>query len=780
MGKKDVYLLSAIIILGMIFLTNGFTENDKNLSGQTFKTTKLNFPGSQAEETCIDLVDGASYSGNILVCKKKYYFIQGIKIDGPSNFNGNNAEIIGPENYIPSGNYGVLITSDDVIIKNLIVSKWWAGFFTDPSVSQGQPLKNFEINDNLLYDNLNAIYFMDVQKTKINGNRITANLFDGNNVPIPCNGIVVSKDMKLQEKFSNNKIRENVIDVGELSTGILVGNDIAEEEKSFFNFIFDNTIKYIGCEDSGKDCYGLGIIISGLENSDVIGNKIDNFAGGSIQFDGQSNDISNNIITNIWGDYNGAVGIWETNQYKSDIHKLGNTIRLNRISKKPGNNGFIFGYQNYDVSSHKSAGGTILEGNVFNGLPMAYSGGQMVSNFGPNELLANNFINNVINIADIENTNEPLLAKYNYFSDHPNCNPQGFFCQNPYVWDYSQDIKPKADYWQENQIHTECLNDQCRVVEGPGVDKCLHNLECAHLTYLDCQGTQCVALPGIGIDQCQRHTDCQHLDCWGLQCTAVPGQGNDECASNDDCYYLGCQGTQCVALPGQGNDECASNDDCHYLDCQGTQCVALPGQGNDGCASNDDCYYLGCQGTQCVALPGQGNDECYTNTHCTYVNDPEWFVFTSTLYMTDGKIGLGGSDALNILDNWCNHEASTYSYPGIYKAWLSTNNVDAKDRLVDGKWVNSKGEIIAWRFDELLGGYLRNYIDSYKEVFTGTEYDGMGTNKNCNDWTSNMNIDFGTKGFASAVDKMWTNTDTNSSSSQKCVDKLHFYCFQIS
>lgn len=97
-----------------------------------------------------------------------------------------------------------------------------------------------------------------------------------------------------------------------------------------------------------------------------------------------------------------------------------------------------------------------------------------------------------------------------------------------------------------------------------------------------------------------------------------------------------------------------------------------------------------------------------------------------------------------------------------WRAYLSTSDVDARDRIGDGPWYNVEGELIAEDVDGLHGdnnitnetaidenGDVPDYLimrdgeavraveDSLvHDVFTGSNADGTAAANTCNDWTS--------------------------------------------
>ncbi|PIR52500.1 hypothetical protein COU76_06095, partial [Candidatus Peregrinibacteria bacterium CG10_big_fil_rev_8_21_14_0_10_49_10] len=193
--------------------------------------------------------------------------------------------------------------------------------------------------------------------------------------------------------------------------------------------------------------------------------------------------------------------------------------------------------------------------------------------------------------------------------------------------------------------HTECQNDQCVEVDGPGNDECTSNFNCTEEQHLECQGSQCVQIDGIGTDQCQTLNDCasssssfsgeSHTECQNNQCVQVSGPGQNECTSTFNCEenrHLECVGNQCREVSGMGENRCFTNTDCtgrssssssvftqRHMECQSDACVEVQGAGTDQCSTDFNCReekHAECQGSSCVIVTGAGSDRCSTDDNC--------------------------------------------------------------------------------------------------------------------------------------------------------------------
>jgi len=224
-----------------------------------------------------------------------------------------------------------------------------------------------------------------------------------------------------------------------------------------------------------------------------------------------------------------------------------------------------------------------------------------------------------------------------------------------------------------------------------------------------------------------------------------------------------CLDSSCMIVPGSGIDECVIDADCPTCGdgiCEGNEDF-------NNCPADNCPSHLECVSQACVPVAGAGGDLCSEDTNCT-IDSLLVFVSTAT---TNGAIG-----SLANADTICNEDPQAQS--GTYKAWLSTSTplVNAKDRIVDGVYVNIFGDVIANNINDLLDGSLNNSIHpglSPNAIWTGTLSDGTAHTVNCNNWQS-----FGTNGrfgFATSTFSSWT-----SGNQQACSIFQKLYCFQVS
>lgn len=91
----------------------------------------------------------------------------------------------------------------------------------------------------------------------------------------------------------------------------------------------------------------------------------------------------------------------------------------------------------------------------------------------------------------------------------------------------------------EQETHTECLGNECRVIPGVGANQCDPGFGCFDDTFhMECQNAQCVRAPGVGPHECDPFIGCNefHTECRNGGCEQVEGAGPNECDSNISCF----------------------------------------------------------------------------------------------------------------------------------------------------------------------------------------------------------------------------------------------------
>ncbi|MFH0714034.1 MAG: DUF1554 domain-containing protein [Candidatus Micrarchaeota archaeon] len=176
-------------------------------------------------------------------------------------------------------------------------------------------------------------------------------------------------------------------------------------------------------------------------------------------------------------------------------------------------------------------------------------------------------------------------------------------------------------------------------------------------------------------------------------------------------------------------------------------------------APGGNCVEPGCIGVTCNNYCSNGlmhtNGRCVAGGTCVYdsnticlsgicnnaasCDDSSYWMFITSQLFTGNLGGISGADTK------CQQAAAASGRNIIeYKALLSTSTMNAKDRLPDGVFKNSKGEVIATSKADLLDGTITNLIqwDEYGNqvsasyVWSGSYSSGMYWTPNCGDWTS--------------------------------------------
>lgn len=171
---------------------------------------------------------------------------------------------------------------------------------------------------------------------------------------------------------------------------------------------------------------------------------------------------------------------------------------------------------------------------------------------------------------------------------------------------------------------------------------------------------------------------------------------------------------------------------------------------------------------------------------------PRYVFVTSSLHDGDLKTAGGGADGLDGADLICQGLADSVNAivpVGTYKAWLSTDAVDAKDRIdiTSGPYFRSDGTVVANNGADLLDGTLDlpiqldelgNNIGAVR-VWTGTAVNGEKfAGQNCGGWEEDSLVT-GLRGLSSSTVADWTLAAFNNCSSLVGVPDPRLYCFQV-
>jgi hypothetical protein len=156
-----------------------------------------------------------------------------------------------------------------------------------------------------------------------------------------------------------------------------------------------------------------------------------------------------------------------------------------------------------------------------------------------------------------------------------------------------------------------------------------------------------------------------------------------------------------------------------------------------------------------------------------------------SFFVTSANPGQGGDlGGLDGADAHCQSLAEAAGADGkTWRAYLSTDDVDAKDRIGSGPWYNAEGEMIARDVADLHSGdnsitaetalneqgEAPNYLGGdppaplaqplQHDILTGTNEDGTSSGLTCENWTSSSNDSNATLGHA---DRLGRNPGVNS------------------
>jgi hypothetical protein len=140
-----------------------------------------------------------------------------------------------------------------------------------------------------------------------------------------------------------------------------------------------------------------------------------------------------------------------------------------------------------------------------------------------------------------------------------------------------------------------------------------------------------------------------------------------------------------------------------------------------------------------------------------------------------GQVGIAAGDAI------CRARAAAGGlyFPDSFKAWLSDDDTDAKDRFSSGAWIRLDGFLLASSIASLTDGALGTAIDrdelgqpvTLPLVWTGTLPTGLFSLNNCLDWSNDSGA-AGTKGEPNNASGEWT-----ADSTLFCDAVRRLYCF---
>lgn len=163
------------------------------------------------------------------------------------------------------------------------------------------------------------------------------------------------------------------------------------------------------------------------------------------------------------------------------------------------------------------------------------------------------------------------------------------------------------------------------------------------------------------------------------------------------------------------------------------------------------------------------------------VSDGKKRVFVTSGAFTGNLKDLGqGIDGVDGADRLCNAAAANGRLAGTFKAWLSADANNARNRIAAvGPWYLPGRAMPAvqktFLADDVLDGAIsadENGRSMAVKVWTATRRSGFAANLNCADWTKGT-LDNGDVGDSTAKNFTWTELATD-----YCELSRHLYCFE--
>lgn len=134
-------------------------------------------------------------------------------------------------------------------------------------------------------------------------------------------------------------------------------------------------------------------------------------------------------------------------------------------------------------------------------------------------------------------------------------------------------------------------------------------------------------------------------------------------------------------------------------------------------------------------------------------------------YLRNGRLGklvdsAGGRTGVETADADCNRASRDRGLGGTWRAWLSSSEVDAIDRIDDvGPWYRIDRETAVFASKEELTTGPRAPIEPSADTelmfWSGTRLDGTRSSDNCVDWTIYNLPAIATVGRADAIGDAW-------------------------
>ena len=339
-----------------------------------------------------------------------------------------------------------------------------------------------------------------------------------------------------------------------------------------------------------------------------------------------------------------------------------------------------------------------------------------------------------------------------------------------------------------------CTNDACDPAVGcvapPDDDACSDGVACT-------------------IDVCDEVDGCVHtstdalcdddVPCTTDTCGGAAGCGHvtvdSACDDQVACTVDTCEADAgCLSAPDDAL--CDDGDPCTADVCDPTlgpagACTHTPTPGgcDDGnpCTGGDTCVDGLCageplSGTSCL----EGGGACEQGICCpasTVLTPRGCELPGKNMVFVTGASWTGDLGGLTGADDLCNGAAAAANLAGTWRAWLSTDTVDARDRVGDAPYYLVTDEQICASRADLIDGTLGTHLDRTElgadvavNVWTNTKFNGVNNTAwgNCNNWE---NTGGGKSGYGASKGLnggQWTWND-----GMYCgAGQNHLYCFE--
>lgn len=205
---------------------------------------------------------------------------------------------------------------------------------------------------------------------------------------------------------------------------------------------------------------------------------------------------------------------------------------------------------------------------------------------------------------------------------------------------------------------------------------------------------------------------------------------------------------------------------------------ACGGNGHICCTTGPSCNSAS---LTCITQPGDLNFNRCKQVFNAFV--------TSKRFNGDLEAASGENNGLDAGDRLCKQAAEGAGLGGSWKAWISSDGVDARSHIdpkgstADQPYYRIDGMRILNRLQEIENGSLLNPININENggspptflVWTGTKADGTEADYTCSDWDTSSTGVSGLRGDTNAIDGSWTDSGIRVNCGRYSIP---IYCFE--